>query len=103
VQWKPHQGANLRFSKRLSLLSGRIAPVFYIQVLNVFNHKNMNRGTFGVSELADYLNSLKINEGDQPGDHPQDGEKDYIRLPEPEPFFLFLNPRQIFVGFRIEL
>jgi hypothetical protein len=103
VQWKPHQGSNLRFSKRLSLISGRIAPVFYIQVLNVFNHKNMNRGSFTDSELNDYLNSLKIHDGDQPGDHPGDGEKDYIRLPEPEPFFLFLNPRQIFVGFRIEL
>ena len=63
----------------------------------------MNRAAFDDTKLQNYLNSLKFDEGDRAGDYPYNREKSYIRLPEPEPFYLFLNPRQVFIGFRIEM
>ena len=103
VQWKPHQAVDLRFEKRFDRLSKFATPVFYIQILNVFNQKNMNCAALDANQLTNYLNSLKLDKGDRPGDYPHDGKKSYIRLPDPEPFYLFLNPRQIFFGFRLEI
>lgn len=103
VQWKSHYAVDLRFTKRFGRLFGFANPVFYVQVLNVFNNKNMNRAAFDDTKLQNYLNSLKFDEGDRAGDYPYNREKSYIRLPEPEPFYLFLNPRQVFIGFRIEM
>ncbi|UCH63614.1 MAG: carboxypeptidase-like regulatory domain-containing protein [Fidelibacterota bacterium] len=106
VQWKPHHATDLRFTKRFGSGRARITPVFYVQILNLFNTKNMFRGAFKGDhdpapdgEIGNYLSSLKYDEGDRPGEY----GKDYLYLPDPEPFYLFLNPRQIFFGFRLEM
>ena len=99
LQWKPHHGTDLRFTKRFNGLFKFATPVFYIQILNLFNNKNMFRGFYPSSTRPDYFTSLDLDKGDTPGDYGQN----YLRFPEPEPFYLFLNPRQIFIGLRFEM
>ncbi|UCD38435.1 MAG: hypothetical protein JSW54_02875, partial [Fidelibacterota bacterium] len=104
VHWKAHHATNFKLTKRFSGLSTKVTPVFYILVNNLFNTKNMFRGALKGSaaisgEVENYMNSLKLEEGDRPGDY----GKDYFYLPDPEPFHLFLNPRQIFFGIRLEM
>ncbi|UCH11055.1 MAG: carboxypeptidase-like regulatory domain-containing protein [Fidelibacterota bacterium] len=101
VKWRALHATNLRLTKRFSGLSERMTPVLYVLVDNVFNTRNMFRGAIMSASTVqtNYLNSLKLDEGDRPGDY----KKDYFYLPDPEPFYLFLNPRQIFVGIRLEM
>jgi outer membrane receptor for ferrienterochelin and colicin len=110
TQWRPHHATDLRLTKRFKPILGHVRPVFYIMVSNLFNTRNMFRGAFMgqygmganpnfTGEIKDYMDSLKYDEGDQPGDY----EEDYIKLPPVEPFYMFLNPRQIFFGLRLEM
>jgi len=104
IKWRPYQRTDLRFTKRLFKKWG-IEPVFYVDVINVFNNKNMitpgqynynnsvNRVLTGINnnwtwndhrwwnnEFKDYMNSLDltINEdGSITGpDRPGDYPKD---------------------------
>jgi len=47
-----------------------------------------------------YMESLKLDEGDRPGDYPHNGEKEYIRMPGFTPW-TFLAKRDIFFGIRV--
>jgi len=123
IKWRPYQRTDLRFTKRLFRKWG-IEPVFYIDVLNLFNNKNMNtprgydynnsvnRVLTGVdntwawndhrwwkNEFKNYMNSLKIDEGDRPGDY-KTGDKDYIAMPGFTPW-TFLEKRDIYFGLKI--
>ena len=120
IKWRPYQRTDLRFTKRLFRKWG-IEPVFYIDVLNLFNNKNMNtprgysynnsvnRVLTGVdntwtwndhrwwkNEFKNYMNSLKIDDGDRPGDY----DEDYIAMPGFTPW-TFLEKRDIYFGLKI--
>ena len=124
IQWRPYQMTDFRFTKRL-FRKWRIEPVFYIDVHNLFNNKNMNyprgyhynndvnRVLTGVSgnwtwndhrwwkhEFLNYMNSLKIDKGDRPGDYPHNGKKTYIKMPGFTPW-TFLDKRDVFFGINI--
>jgi len=89
IRWRAYQRTDLRFTKRLFKKWG-IEPVFYVDILNVFNNKNMNsprgydytsapnRILDGVdntwawndhrwwkNEFVEYMNSLDITVNDQ--------------------------------------
>jgi len=104
-RWKAYTNTDLRFTKQLFRV-GRIEPVFYIDVYNLFNQKYLRKTGFfwelGLKkehEFEDYMFSLK--EGDMPGDFPHDGKKEYIEMPRAD-WWTFLNRRQIFYGLRID-
>ncbi len=103
------------FSKDVSL---------YLDVYNLFNNKNMvqpagyyhdsngevsgvprsmawNGNIYNQNEFINYMNSLKIKDGDRPGDYPHDDEKEYIQMPGFTPW-TFLEKRDIFVGVQFE-
>ena len=127
LKWRPYQMTDLRFTKRLFKV-GKVEPVLYVDVFNVFNHKNMQvpdgyiydeknvltgvEGNWTWSggsssdwrwwhgEFLTYIESLKLDEGDRPGDYPHNGRKEYIQLPGFTPW-TFLAKRDIFFGIRL--
>jgi hypothetical protein len=127
IKWRPYQNTDLRLSKKLFNING-IESVFYLDVYSVFNNKNMqtpdgyiydengiltdiegNWTWAGNSysdwpwwkgEFVDYMKSLKIDDGDRPGDYPSNGKKDYIKMPGFTPW-TFLEKRDVFFGIRI--
>ncbi len=123
IRWRPYQRTDMRFTKRLFHKWG-METVFYVDVFNVFNNKNMtypddysygdNRVLTGVNgnwawndhkwwngEFRAYMNSLDIEGGDRPGDYPTDSNgKDYIVMPSFTPW-TFLEKRDIFFGIKI--
>ncbi len=124
VQWRPYQMTDFRLTKRL-FKKWRMEPVFYIDVHNLFNNKNMNypreyrynnnvnrvltgvRGSWTWNghrwwkhEFLNYMNSLKLDKGDRPGDYPHNGKKTYIKMPAFTPW-TFLDRRDIFFGIKI--
>ncbi len=102
-RWKARNTTDLRFTKRLFRV-GRIEPVFYVDVYNLFNQKYLRRSGFfwnagqASNEFEEYMFSLK--EGDKPGDIPHNGKKEYIEMPQLD-WWTFLNKRQVFFGLRI--
>jgi len=107
-RWKPHWSVNMTFNKGFNL--GRVKPVFYVEVYNLFNTKNMWRGAWAENETARDMYVAAVKElGHEPGDD-EDLAKEYIgsdpTKPLPfngSPWFLYLNPRQIWAGIRFEL
>ena len=101
VRWVPHINTDLRVSKRFSVLG--VNWEGYCEVKNVFNRK----------ELVPFLRSLllpqldswnaymnSLTDDDQPGDY----KADHIVLPDDKDFphqLLFLNPRDIYFGVKI--
>ncbi|UCH62487.1 MAG: TonB-dependent receptor [Fidelibacterota bacterium] len=108
VRWKPHWAINMTFKKRFDF--GRyVVPVFYVEVYNLLNTKNMWRGAFNEKDAAflAYIEALE-EEGGQLGEN-EDlareaiGNNPAILLPfNGSPWFLYLNPRQIWAGIRFE-
>ncbi len=94
IRWTPYQRFDLRFTKNL-VSTGSLDALFYVDVTNVFNHRNMTRNvdndvtnTQGLawdnhkwwkSQFTNYMNSLDIEVGpdgkvtgkDRPGDFPK--------------------------------
>ncbi|UCH09914.1 MAG: carboxypeptidase-like regulatory domain-containing protein [Fidelibacterota bacterium] len=107
-RWKPHWGVNMTGMKRFHI--GGITPVFYVEVYNLFNTKNMWRGAFNerYGDLRKYLDALE-EKGGQPGDYGDLAEEIIGNDPTTAlpfngaPWFLYLNPRQIWAGLRFEL
>jgi hypothetical protein len=104
-RWKPHQAANLSFSKKIDLNSF-ITPVVYLYVSNLFNSKNMFRGAFTPAQLEDYV-SLLEERGGEPGERGDLAREVLMNDPATQgpgttPYDLYLNPRQIFLGLRFE-
>jgi len=119
MRWRAWQMVDLRFTKRLFKFKG-IEPVFYIDVFNLFDTKNMimpdidyvsstdtrideassnwvwDPGGYWKNEFVEYMNSLDLDGGDKPGDW----KGDHIKLPH-STFWTFLNKRDIFFGIRI--
>jgi len=105
VRWKPHNGTNLSFSKRIDL-NLMVKPVFYIYISNLFNTKNMFRGAFTRSQTTDYLRLLE-EQGGEPGERQDLALQVLQNIPSDSgpgstPYDLYLNPRQIFIGLRLE-
>jgi hypothetical protein len=104
-RWKAHHGTNLTFRKRLDF-GLPVSPIFYIQIYNLFNTKNMFRGAFTSDQRDVYVASLEEQGGD-PGDREDLAREAIGNLPNDQgpgftPYDLYLNPRQIFLGFRFE-
>ncbi|MFB0515674.1 MAG: hypothetical protein ACETWG_03610, partial [Candidatus Neomarinimicrobiota bacterium] len=108
-RWAPHRAVNLAFTKRFHI-GEFIRPVFYLEVYNLFNTKNMWRGAFNekTAQLREYMAALE-EVGGQPGEYPELAEKAIGNYPTTDlpfngaPWFLHLNPRQIWAGIRFEL
>jgi hypothetical protein len=119
MRWKPHHAFNLTFRKRFNI-GGPVIPEFYIQIYNLFNTKNMFRGAFTSTEgsnqpstqrdeyvtlLEEYNEEYGTNY--KPGDR-EDlarqviGNNLEVEGPGFTQYDLFLNPRQIFLGLRLE-
>jgi hypothetical protein len=86
-----------------------VRPVLYLEVYNLFNNKNMWRGAFNENDAAleKYVGAVE-KEGGDPGER-EDLAKEAIgnnptqMLPfNGSPYFLYLNPRQIWIGIRFE-
>jgi hypothetical protein len=104
-RWKPHHAINLNFSKRFEI-TPLVTPVFYVYISNLFNSKNMFRGAFTDSQLEDYVKLLE-DQGGEPGEREDLARQVLINSPSTQgpgttPYDLYLNPRQIFVGLRLE-
>jgi len=104
-RWKPHQSVNLSFSKRIQL-NRFVTPVLYLYISNLFNSKNMFRGAFSESQLEAYVRLLE-EQGGKPGEREDLATQVLINDPAMQgpgttPYDLYLNPRQIFIGFRLE-
>ncbi|MBN2411910.1 TonB-dependent receptor [candidate division KSB1 bacterium] len=107
-RWKAHWAVNMSLSKRFKI-KGAVTPVFYMEVYNLLNTKNMWRGAFNenLSALETYLQILE-EEGGEPGDKGDIAEKLIGNNPtrmlpfNGSPWFLYLNPRQIWAGIRLE-
>jgi hypothetical protein len=104
--WKAHRATNLTFSKRFDF-GTFVTPVLYIQIYNVFNDKNMFRGAFTNDQIETYCRLLEEH-GGKPGER-EDlarqaiANQPNVNGPGTTPYDLFLNPRQIFLGFRLEI
>jgi hypothetical protein len=109
MRWKPHYGVNLVFTKRFEFGSF-VTPVFYLEVYNLFNTKNMFRGAFNENPqaLIDYINALE-DAGGKPGEMGHLAEEAIGNNPQKQlplngsVWDLFLNPRQIWFGLRLEI
>jgi hypothetical protein len=109
VRWKPHWAVNMTFKKRFDF-GGPIVPVFYMEVYNLLNTKNMWRGAFNEKEAAlqKYIEALE-EQGAQLGEKEElareaIGNNPSVLLPfNGSPWFLYLNPRQLWAGIRFEL
>jgi len=105
LRWQAHNGTNLSFSKRFDF-NWTVTPVFYVYISNLLNTKNMFRGAFKEPQLNDYLQLLEEH-GGEPGER-EDlalqalGNNPSDQGPGTTPYDLYLNPRQIFIGFRFE-
>jgi hypothetical protein len=107
-RWKAHWSVNMTFSKRFDF-DMFVTPVLYLEVYNLFNNKNMWRGAFNENDAAleKYVGAVE-NEGGDPGergDLAQEaiGNNPTQMLPfNGSPYFLYLNPRQIWFGIRFE-
>lgn len=113
MRWVPHWGINMTLTKRFSF--GAINPVFYLEVYNLLNTKNMFRGSFSpanrISAFENYVAAV-IEAGAKPGERPDLALEAIGNNPENVehnpvsayvPFALYLNPRQIWFGFRFEI
>jgi hypothetical protein len=108
-RWKPHWGVDLTFSKKFDF-GTFITPVFYIEIYNLFNTKNMFRGAFDQNEpgLEKYV-SLLEEAGAEPGERDDLAEEAIGNNPvesrpfNGSPYFLYLNPRLIWMGIRFEI
>lgn len=101
-RWKAHQKTNMRLSREFGI-AGMFNSIFYLEIYNLFNKKNIQRNKITGGNLDTYMESLELVGGD-PGDYKKAG----ILLPEnvaPDyvPYDLFLNPRQIILGVRFIL
>lgn len=120
-RWKAHWGVNMTFNKRFDF-GGFITPVFYVEVYNLFNTKNMWRGAFDEKEAArdDYIELIEkgrgvpgdkdyIKPGGNPGERSDIAEEIIGNNPtqspnvKGSPWFLYLNPRQVWLGIRFEI
>ncbi|HEX9934630.1 MAG TPA: hypothetical protein VGB38_05475, partial [bacterium] len=53
IKWRAYKRVDLRFTKRLPKVAG-IEPVFFMDIMNVFNFKNMTNPTsYNYTTLAD--------------------------------------------------
>ncbi|MHA2401931.1 MAG: hypothetical protein ACXADH_02985, partial [Candidatus Kariarchaeaceae archaeon] len=105
-RWKAHHEINFTFSKRFEF-GAKVTPVFQIQVYNLLNTKNMFRGAFTGPELDAYVTLLNEH-GGQPGEREDLALQAIENMPEIEgpgrtPYDLYLNPRQILFGLRLEV
>ena len=112
-RWKPHHATNLTFSKRFDF-GIFVTPILYIQIYNVFNTKNMFRGAFTPDELEDYIELLEEHNKEHGTNYKPGDKEDFARQvigneldgqggPGFTQYDLFLNPRQIFLGLRLEI
>ncbi|MFC1620002.1 carboxypeptidase regulatory-like domain-containing protein [Candidatus Neomarinimicrobiota bacterium] len=109
IRWIPHWAVNMTFSKKFHMGS-RFKPVFYLEVYNLFNTKNMWRGAFNEKPGAfeSYMSALDEVDG-KPGERSELAEEAIGNNPTTllpfngAPWFLYLNPRQIWAGIRFEL
>jgi hypothetical protein len=114
MRWVPHWSVNMTFTKRFDFKSF-ITPVFYVEIYNLLNTKNMFRGSFDesnrLSVFEQYLASI-VEAGAQPGERADLAEEaignlpantDHVPLAAYVPFALYLNPRQIWFGVRFEI
>lgn len=134
MKWKAHYATNLVFTKRFSI-GKAVTPVFYVEIYNLFNTKNMFRNGFGgsteryielllldkygddgIDNIDDLIERLdeegrsidelinKVRFGDK-GDLAEEAivsENQVISSPSDTPFKLYINPRQIWIGLRLE-
>ncbi len=105
-RWKAHRSTNLTFRKRFDFKTF-ITPIFYVQIYNVFNDKNMFRGAFNTAQFNEYCRLLE-QQGGQPGEKENLALQALVNEPQVQgpgttPYDLYLNPRQIFFGIRLEI
>ena len=103
-RWKPHHATNLVFTKRIPLSFG-LTPIFYVEIYNLFNTKNMFRRAFTDAELRDYC-ALLEEHGGSPGEREDLAREALLNRPDSgpgnTPYDLYLNPREVWLGFRVE-
>lgn len=94
---------DLKLEKRISF--GSINATFFLDIQNLWNQKILYTGHFTQEEALRYREALHLpwEEGEQKGDDKWgEWDKDYIQLGWKN-WMQFLNPRQIFFGFRFDL
>ncbi len=118
MRWKAYRMMDMRVSKSFSV--GRNSAQFFMDITNVFNIKNFNRGAFSSGDdQRDYLNSLKLPksmvEGWEDQYQVRDAEgnpiygddvpgvigKDYIDNPNYTSLW-YLFPRTLNLGLRLD-
>jgi hypothetical protein len=113
-QWKAHHAVDFMVTKRFEW-GAHVVPVLYVQVVNLFNTKNMNRFAFldpgDVAEPAwsqrDAYVRLLEEQGGAPGER-EDlalqaiGNNPAAQGPGSTTYDLYLHPRQIYLGIRFE-
>lgn len=114
LRWVSHWAVNMTFAKRFEFGSF-ITPVFYVEIYNLLNTKNMFRGSFDendrLSTFENYIASV-LEAGAKPGERGDLAEQaignlpantDHAPLAAYVPFALYLNPRQVWFGIRFEI
>ncbi|HJP32446.1 MAG TPA: TonB-dependent receptor [Candidatus Latescibacteria bacterium] len=92
--------ADLRISKAFDAFGAK--PVFFVDIHNVFNRRQLNPAGFTPEEWRAYMNSLRPeSKGGQ--DRIGDWDKSYIELPERDRWAAFIDPRQVFIGLNFNL
>ena len=102
VQHLDYYNTDLKLSRYFKMAG--IEFQVYMDVTNALNQKRLNSGAFDSSEWREYMESLKFsyeNGEDQGTDRVGEYKKDYVKLPIRNEYQLFLYPRDIFLGLRI--
>lgn len=96
MQWLPRQNTDLRFSKMFRIPGAPLIE-FYLDVNNLFNQKQLQRGSFFGQDWNRYLESLTPEEQKKVGI----SEGEHVYLPERGAYKRFLNPRRFYFGLRV--
>ena len=102
VQWMDYYNTDLKLAKYFRLQG--IEFQIYMDVTNVLNQKRLNSGAFDSSEWREYMESLKLsyeNGEEQGNDRVGKYDADYVKMPVRNDYLLFLYPRDIFFGIRV--
>lgn len=111
MQWEDFKMIDVRISKNFNVAGSD--ALFFLDVYNAFNLKNLNYGSFlGPEDFDNYMHSLHLpqEQADEiPGytneygdDQPGDVEADYIDPPNGDAF-RYLFPRDFYFGLRLTM